>query len=200
MAAREFFFARLVCHLETPCKGVERIESSLRQEPNGDLSASYVLKGSVELLRLPPSVTPQRADGLWRHTCFEAFVAVKGNSNYYEFNFSPSGQWGAYAFRGYRDGAALEDEELNPGIALQISPEKFELHAVIRLNQLPAIAPAAALRVGLAAVIEERDGDLSYWALKHPPGKPDFHHPDGFLLEIQRPVDAVGNPAYNSKA
>jgi hypothetical protein len=178
---------------------VESIESSLQQAANGDLAISFVLKGNIEALRLPARVTPERADGLWRHTCFEAFVAVTGTSNYYEFNFSPSGQWGAYAFRAYRDGAALEDAALDPEITPLIAPEQFELRAIIRLVQLPAISSDAALRAGLAAVIEERDGRLSYWALNHPQGKPDFHDPDGFIIAIQRPVDAAGNTAYNSK-
>jgi hypothetical protein len=38
--------------------------------------------------------------------------------------------------------------------------------------------------MGLSAVIEERDGMLSYWALRHAPGKPDFHRRDGFALEL----------------
>jgi hypothetical protein len=37
--------------------------------------------------------------------------------------------------------------------------------------------------LGLTAVVEEENGRLSYWALKHPPGKPDFHSPEGFVLE-----------------
>ena len=32
--------------------------------------------------------------------------------------------------------------------------------------------------------IEDEAGALSYWALRHPPGKPDFHHPAGFALEL----------------
>jgi hypothetical protein len=43
------------------------------------------------------------------------------------------------------------------------------------------------LRLGLSAVIEDIDGRLSYWALKHPPGKPDFHHPDSFALDVTLP-------------
>jgi hypothetical protein len=39
-------------------------------------------------------------------------------------------------------------------------------------------------RLALAAVIEETNGATSYWALKHPRGKPDFHHADGFVLEL----------------
>ena len=40
------------------------------------------------------------------------------------------------------------------------------------------------LSIGLSAVIEETDGTKSYWALRHPPGPPDFHHPDCFALEL----------------
>jgi hypothetical protein len=33
--------------------------------------------------------------------------------------------------------------------------------------------------------MEERDGRLSYWSLEHAPGRPDFHHPRGFALELE---------------
>jgi hypothetical protein len=39
-------------------------------------------------------------------------------------------------------------------------------------------------RLALTAVIEHATGALSYWSLHHPPGPPDFHHPDGFALKI----------------
>jgi hypothetical protein len=38
--------------------------------------------------------------------------------------------------------------------------------------------------MALSAVIEATDGTLSYWALAHPSDKPDFHHPDSFVLEL----------------
>ena len=41
-----------------------------------------------------------------------------------------------------------------------------------------------AIALGLSAVIEEADGNVSYWALAHPPGKPDFHHSDCLALEL----------------
>ncbi len=41
-----------------------------------------------------------------------------------------------------------------------------------------------AWRLGLAAVVEETNGTITYWALTHPSGKPDFHHIDGFALEF----------------
>jgi hypothetical protein len=46
----------------------------------------------------------------------------------------------------------------------------------------------AAGGLGLSAVIEEANGRLSYWALAHPPGKPDFHHSDCFALELPAPL------------
>ena len=51
---------------------------------------------------------------------------------------------------------------------------------------LADLRDARHLRVAMAAVIEDDTGGLSYWGLRHPPGKPDFHHPNGFALEVAR--------------
>jgi hypothetical protein len=45
--------------------------------------------------------------------------------------------------------------------------------------------PAPRLRLALTAVVEDARGRLSYWALRHPPGRPDFHHRDGFALVLE---------------
>jgi hypothetical protein len=50
--------------------------------------------------------------------------------------------------------------------------------------ELPADLAAAPLRVGLAAVVENDQGQLDYWALNHAAARPDFHHPESFGLEI----------------
>ena len=60
----------------------------------------------------------------------------------------------------------------------------FELRAELALDCLPDLPRDAPWQLGLSAVIEEADGRLSYWALAHPPGKPDFHHSDCFALEL----------------
>ena len=65
--------------------------------------------------------------------------------------------------------------------------ETLEVSAVVRVDRVLGIAPNIRLSVGLSAVIEDLDGSLSYWSLKHPPGKPDFHHADCFALEIVVP-------------
>ena len=102
---------------------------------------------------------------------------------YHEFNFSPSGEWAVYAFHGYRDGGELEIE-LAPGIVVRRTMNRLELDAEICHDYLP---PGRPLRLGLSAVVEEADGELSYWALRHPPGKPDFHHTDAFALQLVLP-------------
>lgn len=106
--------------------------------------------------------------------------------SYHEFNFSPSGQWAAYAFEHYRlphpdDASAVLPA---PQIAVHAAPGNLQLDAVIRLDGLPGSPPAARLAVALSAVVENSRGVLSYWALRHPADRPDFHHPDSFVLEI----------------
>jgi hypothetical protein len=118
-------------------------------------------------------------------------VSAKGKTPYYEFNFSPSREWAAYAFRSYRDGQLFEDDALAPGIAVQIAGNSLDLNAIIPLKSLPTLQSSMRLRLALSAVIEENDGMRSYWALKHPAGEPDFHHPDAFALEIKPSNEGV---------
>ena len=46
-------------------------------------------------------------------------------------------------------------------------------------------APYIVLMLGLSAILEEEDGTISYWALAHGAGRPDFHHPACFALTDQ---------------
>lgn len=163
------------------------------------LSLTYLLKGDNAGIRIPPQRKPRRGARLWEHSCFEAFVGELGKPEYYEFNFSPSRRWAAYRFRDYRDGGPIEDDGFEPKIAVRREAETLAMDAVVRLDRLLTIAQGASLRIGLSAVIEDTDGRLSYWALKHPPGKPDFHHPNSFILEIQPPLAGVESIAYTAK-
>jgi hypothetical protein len=169
---------------ETSGEFVGGIEVRVSRKENALFMLSYILNGDLARVRLPSHALARRADRLWEHTCFEAFVQPKGQVGYYEFNFSPFGEWAAYAFREYREGGPVDDDQLNPKIAVQKEAQTLELQAFIRLDRLSKIQPGSILRLGLAAVVEDINGRLSYWALKHPPGKPDFHHPDNFALEI----------------
>jgi hypothetical protein len=182
--------AVLTCHPEAHSQAVQEIEASAGWTQDNALIFTYTLTGDLPRLRIPPPRPPLRADRLWQHTCFEAFVSVQGKADYHEFNFAPSGEWAAYSFQRYRDGTPLEDDKLVPRITVRNEADQLDLDATIRLEHLATIPPNAWLRLALCAVIEDQSGKLSYWALRHPPGNPDFHHPDCFALELE-PANAA---------
>jgi len=147
----------------------------MERSAQGDLTLCYRLDGEIGALAIPAAKPPAAADGLWRHTCFEAFVAGE-TPGYHEFNFSPSGQWAAYAFSQYREQTPWAIGKA-PIIDMAQSPRQLRLTAHIEAADLPL---AGRLRLGLTAVIESADGALSYWALRHPCARPDFHDRAGF--------------------
>jgi len=61
---------------------------------------------------------------------------------------------------------------------------RLELAAALDLAPLDPRLCEAPLRLGLAAVVEDTRGVLSYWALRHADGPPDFHDPAGFTLRL----------------
>ena len=188
--------AVLTCHPETYSQPVREIEARAGWTQDNALILNYVLKADLTRLRIPPPRPPRKANHLWQHTCFEAFISVKGKPDYYELNFAPSGEWAAYSFQCYRVGMRLDDSEPAPRITMRNEMDRLELDSIVRLDHLRAILPHANLQLGLCAVIEDETGKLSYWALKHPPGKPDFHHPDAFALGLEpSDVNAFNDPA-----
>lgn len=174
---------KLTSHPNTPFPAITAIEVSASFTPTGALTLTYTLTANLPQLRIPETTTPSRANDLWRHTCFESFLQGDDAPAYREFNFSPSGQWQAYAFTAYRQGGPLE-----PAPAPTL--ERTDLAGQLTLTcSLPAgaLPKGRQLRLGLAAVMETVDGGLSYWSLRHPPGTPDFHHTHGFALTLHRP-------------
>ena len=59
------------------------------------------------------------------------------------------------------------------------------------VDDLSSGAPKTIALVGVSDLcVVETDDELSYWALAHPPGRPDFHHPDCFALAVAAPDGA----------
>jgi hypothetical protein len=166
-------------HPDSLCAAATKIEADFVRPRPGSLILSYVVSGRISDLLMPPVVAPARADELWQHTCFEAFLRASAGPGYYEFNFSPSTQWAAYRFDSYRSGMRLASEIGAPRIEVRSSAETYTLQAALELDGL-----SSSLHLGLSAVLEETNGRKSYWALMHPPGKADFHHADCFALEL----------------
>ena len=128
---------------------------------------------------IPEVTEPERADGLWRTTCFEAFLRPLGEESYREWNFAPSSQWASYDFSDYRDGMTSAEVDAPPYIRME---DNFTWWAVGATIAVPADTNWA---LGLSAVLEEVDGTKSYWALAHPSAeKPDFHAAGCFAAHL----------------
>ena len=179
---RTFYWqAALICHPQMENRIVSAIAVRVNWAPDGRLALTYTLTGDCAQLCIPSPKPAASVDGLWQHTCFEAFVSIQGDSAYREFNFSPSGEWAVYCFRDYRDRLPAAVAESVPEIITCRHDKGVELDARVRLPDLMSMQP---LRLALSAVIKDTRGALSYWALKHPLGNADFHHPEAFVLEI----------------
>ena len=172
----------LQCHPAAACAAVRAVTASVEAGAAGGWRLRFAVAGDMARLRLPaPARPPAAADGLWRHTCLEAFVGDPQGARYHEFNFSPSGQWAAYAFAAERLPASAAAPLPPPRIACRRDAGWLRLDADLPAAALPpGVNAAGGWLLGLAAVIEQDDGRLSYWALAHPAAQPDFHRRAGW--------------------
>jgi hypothetical protein len=194
-------------HPDTPCGPLSGIEVEVARAGPLKLQLRYVLIGNHRKVRLKLR-EQDRGGELWRHTCFEAFVRVGGEDSYLEYNLAPTGDWAAYRFDRYREGMAPAKEVGSSILDAQsraeplerdrralleragfdtlerFEPSFFSLKAELSFSNAMGLAVAEPWHVGLSTVVEEMNGRISYWALAHPPGDPDFHHPDCFQLEL----------------
>jgi len=177
--------AELRPHPTTPCDAVHRFAATLETQGPHELRIRFRIDADMGRLRFPVPEAARRRDGLWQHSCFESFLRADARDAYYEFNFAPSGDWAAYRFGARR--AQRSSPELDaPRLAFSRHAAGAELTADISLAALADLAAAAGIHAGVSAVIEADDGRLSYWALAHASGNPDFHDPSTFALCVVR--------------
>ncbi len=168
----------LVPHPDTPCEAVRGIAVEVRRAGT-QLDLGFRVEGDIGRIVLADRGPMKRADELWKHTCFEVFASA--GQGYGEINLSPSNQWAAYRFDGYRSGMAVR-EGFEPSFTDEHRAiNAYDLVAELDLTDMPADGDWL---VGLSAVIELTDGRRCYFALRHAPGKPDFHHTDAFALSL----------------
>jgi hypothetical protein len=146
------------------------------------LTLHYALVGNTEDVLLPPvSLTPSRKDELWKRTCFEFFLAIKDQPGYWEFNMSPSGDWNVYRMDAYRRvGFRVEIAISELPFEFKKELDNFLLETAVDLTGI--LRPQEELQMGIAAILQTKDGNETYWALTHPAPHPDFHLRDSFIL------------------
>lgn len=174
----------LKLHPKSRCAAVTLLEVDATRQWPDVLQLNYSVSGAMADLRIPAREAPARADELWRHTCFEAFVRPSHREAYYEFNFAPSLHWAAYQFNSYRSAMRKAGELREPEFEVRSSNSGYELRVALQLSGFSDLRDDVLLQLNLAAVIEEASGRRSYWALAHAPGKADFHRADCFILDL----------------
>jgi len=173
----------LISHPDTPPSGAPfklwvNVDYSAAFGLDATLNLAFCIGAPAERFIIGESEDPGRTDELWHTTCFEAFLWAKDEPGYTEWNFAPSGDWAAYAFDAYREGMAAAEGVATPYVRMEDNLTWWTLLATI------AVPTGQTFALGLSAVLEEADGTKSYWALAHPPGAPDFHHPDCFVARL----------------
>ena len=176
----------LASHASTPCDAIHGLDVWVTVTATGVVTFRFCLRADMARIRVPSEGEGRSGQtaGLWKHTCFEAFIRPSESCAYYEFNFSPAGQWAAYRFDSYREGMTPLQLVRSPEISVRNAPDRLELEAMLPVPISAAAGAAPRPKLAIAAVVEEENGRLCYWAARHPAGRPDFHHSDGFVLEL----------------
>lgn len=162
----------------SPLKLWVNVDHSAGFGESATLNLFFCVGAPVERFVFAAPSEGQRRDELWKTTCFEAFLRAEGASAYSEWNFAPSGDWAAYDFAAYREGMSNREVPAPPYIRAEDNLTWWGLGATI------AVPAGQRFDLGLSAVLEEQGGTISYWALAHPPGAPDFHHQHCFAAHL----------------
>ena len=101
---------------------------------------------------------------------------------YWEFNLSPSGDWNVYFFESYRKSMHLEDKFKS--LPFNILRDFNALYLGLEVNLDCLVSIIENLDVSINTVIKTKEGDISYWALKHCGEEADFHLRDSFSLSL----------------
>ncbi len=150
---------------------------------SGNLLLRHELRGRLEDILLPElTAAPVRRDQLWRQTCFELFIAPAGSPQYWEVNLSPSGDWNVYTFAAYRERMREEQAVTALPCRTERQPGLLTLEFIFPLASL--IAPEQTAELAVSAVIQDKRGQLHYWALRHCGPQPDFHRRESFCLSL----------------
>lgn len=159
---------------------------------NNLLVLHYSLAGNIEAILLPSlSTHPGRKAELWKATCFEFFLGVKDQPQYWEFNMSPSGDWNVYRMDAYRRVGFSEEMSIQ---RLQFEVWKARVErsrneaGILTLNAAADLSlivqQSQPLEIGITAVTQTKDGYETYWALTHPAPYADFHLRESFTLAL----------------
>ena len=145
---------------------VTRVAAEIHPTERG-CKARYRFEGDMSAIKVPETREPERMDNLWKTTCFEIFWQPEGGTYYREFNLSPSTRWACYDFDDFR----LNSRDAPAEVAIDCSHDATSLDLTADIvSELPLSAAVA-----LNGILEDKEGNIQFWALAFEDGKPEFH-------------------------
>lgn len=149
---------------------------------NQKLTALFLLRGPWQKILFPPrNATPAHKERLWEQTCFEIFLKSCDRDDYWEFNFSPSGDFACYHLDHYRSGLKIETRVTQMSCVLSSTDAQESLwRAQADLSLILGFPETQNLRIGVSTILKFKSGPTSHWALTHKKNRPDFHDPESF--------------------
>jgi hypothetical protein len=157
------------------------IDLSVTVDRRGNfLILRYEMAGTIESILMAEREYPTRQIGLWETTCFECFFGVPGQDLYWEVNLSTAGHWNIFRLDGYRSG--LREELAIEELTVLIDRSAFSLETELDLSLLGL--ETFELELSVTAVIADKLGGVSYWAVCHGGIEADFHLRDSFVIRI----------------
>lgn len=149
----------------------------------GLLDIRYQFSGELTQITWPATTNKtQRKDSLWQQTCMELFIAEQHSERYFEFNFSPNGDWQCYEFLFYRS-LSSQPKNIRPPKIDKLDDREGVTYSVSL--DIPSLSLTAPLQLGISAVLLQACGHLAYFSLLPQTDAPDFHLRDGFTLILE---------------
>lgn len=148
-----------------------------------NLNFSYLLKLQPETITYSTTVSPYKKQieasntsfksGLWLDDVVELFIKPDLDSDlYYEFNFSPAGDWWAASFLSYRE-IEKELHDINLSIQTALEDQQLSLELVIPNNLINATKDSL---FHVSAIFGENNRTFISSSNKPKDCKPDFHN------------------------
>ncbi len=150
---------------------------------NNLLAFRFVLKDPERVIYIPNG-PKERQDNLWQSTCLEAFWSESGTLNYWEMNISPCGAWNLYKFNDYRIPTPPVREERILNISFESVSRGNETTFKVEVPLENLFLDNKKLDVSLTSVIEFKNKEKSYFAIRHVNTKPDFHQRESFVCNL----------------
>ena len=157
------------------------IDLSVKVDRRRDfLVLKYEMTGAIEsVLMAEPEVATRRM-ALWETTCFECFFGVLGQDSYWELNLSTAGHWNVFRLDNYRSG--FREELSIQALPVLIDRSVCSLETKLDLNVLGLAN--SEIELSVTAVIEDKVGAISYWAVCHGGIEADFHLRNSFVIQM----------------